>query len=112
MMSRLLMLVFSLGALCVHAPLVAASPGLPDPTRPQNMVLPETSATPAQHFILGSVLISSQRSVAIINGERVTVGAQVDGATIRKIEKNRVELVSNGRVITLNLANHDFKQRK
>lgn len=93
---------------------VQAQLELPDPTRPANFLVQVNSAELplADDFKLNSVLISSQRQVAIINEKSVEVGDLVNGATVRKIAKNWVELDKQGRHFSLSLIERDFKQRK
>jgi len=93
---------------------VYAMTELPDPTRPGNFMLQSNAsdAQLSQHFQLHSVLISSQRRVAIINDKSVEVGDWVDGASVKSINKNRVELVKQGSRFSVVLTENDFKQRK
>jgi len=110
---------FAFSILVAMLVLVCASPAranvdLPDPTRPGSYsAQTERSEIPsAGQFKLHSVLISSTRRVAIINETSVEVGDQVNGATVRRIDKNRVELDKQGTRFSLSLIEHDFKQRK
>jgi len=105
-------LIAMLVLLCLSP--VQANMDLPDPTRPGNFSAPaERSEIPsAKQFKLHSLLISSQRRVAIINDKSVEVGDLVNGATVRRIDKNRVELDKQGTRFSLSLIEHDFKQRK
>jgi len=87
---------------------------LPDPTKPSSFVpqVAKSTESLAKQFKLHSVLISSQRRVAIINDKSVEVGDSVNGATVRQIEKSRVVLEKQGTRFSLSLVDHDFKQRK
>jgi len=101
-------------ALLLASTSLYANLDLPDPTRPGNLV-PQVAMLPmslVKQFKLNSVLISSQRRVAIINDKSVEVGDSVNGATVKQIEKSRVELVKQGTRFSLSLVDHDFKQRK
>ncbi len=100
---------FLLGSTSVHATLK-----LPDPTKPGSFTPPLTGAAEMQEkqFKLQSVLISSQRRVAVINDRSVQVGDRINGATVQQIEKNRVVLDKRGRRFDLGLDEYDFKQRK
>ena len=103
----------SLLALLMTAP-VNATQGLADPTRPGKFVAQNEAGeiSLSEQFQLHSVLISSQRRVAIINDKSVEEGDQVDGATVKRIDKNHVDLVKNGARFTVVLNENDFKQRK
>jgi len=83
-----------------------------DPTRPPTQAeiaawlrgeQVESSAAPTV-FQLQSVLLSSQRRIAIINGERVSVGDAVDGAMVRAIDAGRVVLDHNGETLSLSIS--------
>ncbi|WP_239821860.1 general secretion pathway protein GspB [Ectothiorhodospira variabilis] len=84
-----------------------------DPTRPptpaeirmwQGLLAPDTQ--PAQQWVLESILTAPQRRIAIINGQRVTEGATVDGARVLHIGARGVSLDTGERRIELDLDTH------
>ena len=88
-------IIFCLLALPVHAQ-------TPDPTKPLNFVtVAGGAAGSAQETIkLTSILISSERKIAIINGQ-VLQESQIlkgVGAQIKKIDVDAVTLQQNGKV--------------
>lgn len=103
-----------LSALLLNSAVAQAKLALSDPTKPSRFVAQAVVSTAplAKQFKLHSVLISSQRRVAVINEKSVQVGDTVNGATVQQINKNRVVLDKQGRRFNLNLVEHDFKQRK
>ena len=74
----------------------------PDPTKPLNFVgAPSGVAGRAEETIkLTSILISSDRKVAIINGQVLLESQTLEGvgAQIKKIDANAVTLQQNGKV--------------
>ena len=74
---------------------------LRDPTRPYSArsVVPATAPT----FNVMAILVSQQRRVAIVNGQRVTEGDQVDGATVVEILRQELRLDFRGKEITARL---------
>jgi len=83
-----------------------------DPTRPPTQAeieawlrggQVESSAAPTV-FQLQSVLLSSQRRIAIINGERVSVGDEIDGAIVAAIDAGRVILDHDGKTLSLSIS--------
>lgn len=73
-----------------------------DPTRPLTYVAPN-KAKEKSSWRLDSVLISSQRKLAVINGEFVKEQGWVKGAQVTQIETGRVTIMVKGkpRVLTL-----------
>ena len=78
-----------------------------DPTRPPAAFIQATSSStpvvPAAGPVLQSVMISPQRSVATINGQRVMVGDKVGDATVARIGETEVVLRSGKALQTLKL---------
>ncbi|QKK02566.1 MAG: GspB domain-containing protein [Pseudomonadota bacterium] len=103
---RFFTLIVMLAGGCV---LQAAGP--PDPTRPPDSA--EISAwfgAPAdgereQPYRLQSVLISPQRRIAVINGQRVQIGDRLGSARVNAIEPDGVVLEAAGNQRFLTLAN-------
>ena len=78
---------------------------LDDPTRPPNTVGIVASSTDETNttWDLSSILISPQRSVAIINGTAVQAGEMLAGAKVVQIKQTTVELSYRDEIIVLNL---------
>jgi hypothetical protein len=89
--------ILRIGALvAVLLPLQALATG--DPTRPSAW---KTKAVAAQNYQLQSVLLSGARRIAFINGKAVSVGDDLGQAQVVSIDRNRVTLRSQGRMIEL-----------
>ena len=69
-----------------------------DPTQPGHY---QPATQKKQSFRLSSILVGPQRRVAVINGKAVSEGDRVGRAMVKKIEKERVLLVSGGKHIQL-----------
>lgn len=74
---------------------------LRDPTRPFSPIVSRRS--PVQKFELQAVFRSSDRRIAVLNGRRVAVGDQVDGATVLAIGSNSLSLEYRGERLTTRL---------
>jgi len=79
-----------------------------DPTRPYSA--PESFQPAQPEFKVNAIIVSSKRQIAIINGKRVGVGEQVNGATVVSIAKKELVLDVGGRQITLQLNNGKRRQ--
>lgn len=77
----------------------SADVGFRDPTRPYSA--PEYSSVVKSHFEVNAIFFSDKRGVAIVNGKRVTVGSEVNGATVLTIRKNAVSLDVDGEQVVL-----------
>jgi len=83
-----------------------------DPTRPPTQAEIEAwfgnggDAQEAAPFRLQAILLSPQRRIAIIDGQRLRVGERLDNAQIRTIEPGRVVLDREGERIELNIDTH------
>lgn len=79
---------------------------LDDPTLPPDGVASiatkDTDAATTT-WKLSSILMSAQRSIAIINGQSVQVGDTLAGARVESINKTIVKLKHRGKVISLEL---------
>ncbi len=89
---------------------------LEDPTRPPigNSNKAAITITPVQQnetssWVLRSTLVSSQRRTAVINDHVVTLGDDVDGATVINIQQGQVQLRVKGKNITLSLTQKEVK---
>jgi MSHA biogenesis protein MshK len=79
-----------------------------DPTKPLGFAAANTTSGDAQQTIqLTSILISSDRKIAIINGEVLVENQVVKGvgASVKKIDANAVTLQQNGKVWRVALDN-------
>lgn len=86
--------------------LAAALPGfaqeiLRDPTRPYSAPVP-LEVSPAR-FEVNAIINSDKRRLAIVNGRRVGVGDEIDGATVLAISKSDIVLEIDGQEQTLTL---------
>jgi len=93
----------------------AAAADLTDPMRP--LVVPaatpstESGDTPPAVWHLQGIRIDLRRRSALINGQSVAVGEDVDGAKVLKIENDSVVIQSGEKPSTLRLLKHDVKHR-
>lgn len=86
---------------------------LDDPTRPPGMKkVYASSVTRSQkrRWVLSSILISSVRRVAVINGRSVSRGDQVAGAKVMEILPSEVRLRSKGKVFGVRLLSGQVKK--
>ncbi len=82
---------------------------LRDPTRPYSaeaVVMPAIAAS----FSVTAIFVSEKRRVAIVNGQRVSEGDQVDGATVVKILADKLRLNLHGKELTTRLLPDGFRQ--
>lgn len=72
----------------------AARADLPDPTRPPARFAAPEAAAAAEGPVLQSVLLPRQgRASAVIDGRRVSVGEQFDGARLTQVSESEAVLV-------------------
>lgn len=94
--------IFQVIILCLLMFAAQAQAQTPDPTKPLNFVATTsgTAGSAEETIKLTSILISSDRKVAIINGqvlqERQTIKGI--GAEVKKIDADAVTLQQNGKV--------------
>jgi hypothetical protein len=102
-MNKHLTLFFILGSVFSSACCYANE--LTDPTLPpSNQDTPISSANVKKPmWVLNSTLVSPYQEVAIINGIQLTVGDEINGATILTITHNQVELLANKQPILLTI---------
>ncbi len=83
----------------------AATPELPDPTRPFLFSKPRVKSRPPPkpELVLQVTLISPERRIAIINGGSYVLGSSIRGAVITEIRPYEVTLRRNGREFRLRL---------
>ncbi|MEH6557951.1 MAG: hypothetical protein V7459_01215 [Oceanicoccus sp.] len=92
-------LVFVVASSCASA--------LNDPTRPSTY----HPTAGAQTLTLESVLIGSDRKIAVINGSVVTEGERVKGFAVIEIRKDSVKGRSNGKIVILNLDHTEIRRK-
>jgi MSHA biogenesis protein MshK len=76
---------------------------LDDPTRPPGTGSSSQEQRPLPNLSLESILISTNRRVAVINGQALVEGQTVDGVRVRQIHRDRVEVTASGKVKVLHL---------
>ena len=93
-----------MAGLVVATPLWAGDPldGLADPTRPSSRGAPMTGESRGG-LVLQSTLVSPERSVAVISGQRLAVGGRVGGAEVLAIRPYEVVLSRAGKQSTLRM---------
>ena len=74
---------------------------LRDPTRPYSVRTVVPTAVAA--FNVTAIFVSQKRRLAIVNGQRVTEGDLVDGATVVEIRKDGLRLNLEGKELTTRL---------
>lgn len=80
-------------ALLCALPAAAAAEDLPDPTKPPTEIsAPAGQAATPKDSGLQSIIISSTRRAAIINGETVELGGKHGDATLVEVSEGRVVL--------------------
>jgi len=98
-----------------------AAEQLPDPTMPAHYHQARPNVTsPAQvdvapvsfDWLLNSTLISPYQKIAIINGQHLKINEKIDGATIKRITHQHVDLDYQGQIITLSLHQSFISQIK
>lgn len=72
-----------------------------DPTRPYSA--PITLDVAPVRFQVNAIINSDKRRLAIVNGRRVGVGDEIDGATVLSISKNEIVLQVDDQETTLTL---------
>ena len=115
-------ILLSLSLMMTHQSIGMASEQLPDPTmptyyhetRPTITTSVEDIDSPSISFdwVLNSTLISPYQKVAIINGQHLKLNEEIDGATIKRITHQQVDLDYQGQIITLSLHRSFISQIK
>lgn len=94
--------MLTVSAVLLFAPLLTdAAESLRDPTRPYS-ARPSVPVR-AVAFSVTAIFTSQKRRVAIVNGQRVTEGDRVDGATVVEILKASLRLNLHGKEVTTSL---------
>lgn len=89
----------------------AAAAELADPTRPTR-TLPATPGSPqaAAALRVSAIFISGERRIAVVNGRSVRVGETIGGATVQRIERDRVSFLRGGRTFSVTLLSASARQ--
>ncbi len=87
---------------------VRADEFLRDPTRPYTSQPSAVVTKPS--FTVNAIIVSDDRRLAIVNGKRVMVGAEIDGATVVSITKHELVLELDGEQLTLGLNGRKRRQ--
>lgn len=74
-----------------------AAQGLQDPTRPPGPQAKVAKPAPERSLALDSILFSTDRRVAVIEGEALREGQGFDNVRVIRIYANRVLVMDNGR---------------
>ncbi|MDO3723179.1 hypothetical protein QVZ43_15795 [Marinobacter sp. chi1] len=76
---------------------------LKDPTRPPGFGGAPSKAVPKTSLAVQSILVGNGRKVAVINGEPRAEGQSFGKIRVRRILRDRVEVLDHGRLRTLYL---------
>lgn len=96
------------------APLQAAPELLADPMRPPAAAPhtePSAPPPPPSVFDLRAIKIERGRASAIIDGQVVTEGSEINGAKVLKITREQVVIVEGDHTIELKLLKNEIKRR-
>ncbi len=100
----------TVGAVLLFGPLLTdGAELLRDPTRPYSAG-PVVRSARVTTFRVTAILMSEKRRVAIVNGQRVSEGDRVDGATVVKILADSLRLNLDGKELTTRLPPDGFRQ--
>ena len=115
---RGLLVVLLVGARTLAATPSEGAGSLPDPMQPPvtaaKLVTPDAVVNQPVNYRLQGIKITARHRSAVINGQLVAEGGQVDGATVVTINKTSVMIESGdsgAQPSTLRLLKHDVKQQ-
>ncbi len=105
--------ILTLSAVLLFGPLLADEAELlRDPTRPYSAkAVAAATGNATSSYRVTAIFTSEKRRIAIVNGQRVSEGDRVDGATVVEILANDLQLNLNGKAITRRVLPHGFRQR-
>ncbi len=98
-LSTLGRMLVAIGCLLTVSPVSA----LQDPTRPPGFDRAPVNSAPKTNLALQSILVGTERRVAVINGEPRVEGQSFEGVRVRRIHDDRVEVMDQGQARTLYL---------
>lgn len=75
--------------------------GLIDPMRPPSAAEQTRSTPSGPRWRLNAILVSPERRLAMINDRLIGIGGVIDGARVKSIHGNAVELDVNGQSVVL-----------
>ncbi|MDR9424120.1 MAG: hypothetical protein RI567_02415 [Marinobacter sp.] len=75
----------------------ASAWALQDPTRPPDARAPDKQTAPVRNLELGSILLGSERRIAIIEGVALQEGESHNGILVQRIYRDKVEIMDQGR---------------
>lgn len=75
----------------------AVADALQDPTRPPEARVPGGQAVVVRDLELGSILLGSERRIAIIEGVALQEGESHNGIQVQRIYRDKVEIMDQGR---------------
>ena len=113
-------LTLPVAAVLLFSPLLAnAQETLRDPTRPfsAKAIVSSTGgggggggSKVATSFRVTAIFTSDMRRVAVVNGQRVIEGDNVDGATVVEIFADSLQLNLRGKAITSHVLSYGFRK--
>ena len=109
-------ILISIVLLFVTSVQAAEKGALKDPLRPLGFHAPTAPATTRPvagtsfEWRLGTVLISAERSVAVINGKALQIGDLLNGYTVKTIETDNVLLQKNKKKLVLRRSGTGLKK--
>ena len=104
--------ILGVSAVLLFGPVLADDAELlRDPTRPWSArAVAAATRTPASSFRVTAIFTSDMRRIAVVNGQRVTEGDRVDGATVVEILVDALRLDLNGKTITSRVLPKGFRK--
>ena len=108
-------LILGVSAVLLFGPVLADDAELlRDPTRPwsaRSVAAAATGNTTTSSFRVTAIFTSDKRRIAVVNGQRVSEGDRVDGATVVEILADDLRLDLNGKTITSRVLPNGFRKR-
>ncbi len=110
-------LILGVSAVLLFGPVLADDAELlRDPTRPWSARSVAAAATgktgnATSSFRVTAIFTSDMRRIAVVNGQRVSEGDRVDGATVVEILADDLRLDLNGKTITSRVLPKGFRKR-
>jgi len=91
------------GILLVTLPVVSGASRLQDPMRPSHVPsnVEKKAVEKTSEWRLSAVLLSADRSVAVINDRAMSLGDRIDGYKLIQVDADRVVLVRNKKTVVL-----------
>ncbi len=104
----LFFLILYLLSVTGNALAITADNDLSDPTRPAAVRIMQTEKTKSQHaggqaYNVSQIYISQKTQMAIINGQKVKMSDNVDGAEVLAIKPGSVSLLVDGSITEITI---------